>query len=228
MKRVRWFSSDWVIPLDDLSSKMLTLQYNENTSNGFILSKKTKNNISGKFIEKQIKIDKITDPFGNETESRRIIYQVTKFIITNDSIGLELINPSRSIKKFLSIIQGMVGLGLVLSEVKISPIDWLQSIEQEKKCEVKTIQASGIKANENGVAKVSISGVKDIREEFNNFIDGKKHTVDCVKFTLVLNDTLCKLELYKNSTAKITSPYFDELQKIVRNSLLNVTKKANN
>jgi hypothetical protein len=227
MNKVRWFNSRWVIPLNEISEKMLLNQYNEKKGSGFLLSKSTSKIIIGKFIEKKIINEEFQDPFGIKIKREKIIYNITKFIISYNPIGLELINPPRGIRFFLNSLQKIIGFGLVISEIKINPLDWLYTIEKHGKCNVNIIVASGIKAHKNGVAKVTLSGISDIRNEFNNFIKDEKHTIDCIKLTLIINKSICKLELYKNASAKIALAYFDEVEILVKKSLFTTYKKAN-
>lgn len=225
MTRLRWFRSEWVIPLDELASKMLHLQYGEEKQYGFILTAIKENLISGKFVEKQVKVEKTIDPFGNETDLEKIIYQITKFVISDGKIGLELIDPPRGIGKFLEEVRKITGLGFFVSEVNVDPIEWLCLIENSIKCDVISINASGIKANENGIAKVNISGINDIREDFNNFIEERENIIDFIKARMLIKNEYCKAELYKNAAVKIKCSYLEDAQEVIRKSLFELVNK---
>lgn len=220
MKKVRWLYSDWGLPLSELSSKMLGFQYDEERTLGYILSKSTNKLIIGKFIEKKVLPVKVVDPFGNIKTNSRTIYNITNFIIKDDLVGLELINPPRGIKPFINNLHKITGLGLVISEIDIDPLKWLEDIENSHKCTVNSILASGIKEEKNGIAKISMSGINDIRNEFSTFIGNRDHNIDSVKLSLVLDNEVYKLELYKNSVSKIPLEKFEEIKNIVEASYL--------
>lgn len=226
MKKVRWFYSDWVIPLSEISSKMLSFQYNENRGIGYIISINNNKVISGKFIEKKVSLEIITDPFGVEKTNNKIFYNITNFTIKNELIGLEIITPPRTIKPFVNNLYKIIGFGFTIEEVNIKPLLWIKAIEKKHECIVNTILASGIKEEKNGVAKISMSGIRDIRKEFYSFVKEKDHNIDCVKLSLILNNKINKLELYKNASLKISLDNYDEIKNIVESSFLSTYNKS--
>jgi len=225
MTKIRWFYSDWGFPLTELSSKILSDQYSEDKGSGYILSKSNTKIITGKYIEKKVLLEVLTDPFGNEISNNKTIYNITNFTIKDEIIGLEIINPPRTIKPFLNSLHKKIGLGLVVSDIQVNPLTWLQAIERKNPCIVNSILASGIKAESNGIAKLSMSGLKDIRNEFYNFLKEKESNIDCVKASISLDNISYKVELFKNSTSTMPSQSIDILKEILASSLLSIQQE---
>lgn len=220
MKRTKWLSIKLPIPLSDISLKLLQNQYSEKNGEGVILSSSTGNLVSGKFIEKSTILARTTDPFGNVNESIVTSYYVSNFKITDSTPFIEIIDPPRSLKKFTNYFHTLFGLGLVIAELKIDPLHWLTHLENEL-CELSVVHiaASGITVPQNGLAKISISGKKDIRAEFEEMLGNKYRIIDSIKFMGTVSDCVITGELTKIGGAKVTGHLYDGLFDSLRNCL---------
>ena len=220
MNSRKWFITEWPLSLKKLSADMLKNQYNNKLTSGFVLEKVAVKNITGKFITKRIIKENIEDPFGSITEVSRISYDVIKFTINKDKLGLSIIDPPRSIKNFINILHEISGIGLSVSEVTIDPLIWLHSIENSiGKQDVTKIMASDINIHNKGLAKIEVVGKNDIRKEFTKFIQDKYHKVSSVKF----NDNKMKsgsIILRCNGSIKIEGAIPDEIIDTISTSLM--------
>lgn len=196
MKKVKWLYADWPLPISDISKILLSNQYSDGRGHGFVLSSSGGAVISGKYIEKSFSKSIISDPFGNEVESIVVSYYVSKFNISESSLLIELIDPPRSLRKFISRMHSLLGLGLELSDISVDPLVWLQRIESiTSDVVVSNISSSGIRVQKDGLAKISVSGKKDIRHEFSNLVGGKNRNIDTIKFSGFLNECNISVEL---------------------------------
>lgn len=219
MLTVRWLKIIIPITLRVLSEKMLSNQYTDDSGKGFLLSSTISNRVSGKYIEKIINKSTVIDPFGNETESVTTDYYVLNFTF-DDSNYLEIKNPPRSMKKFISNLRDLVGLGLEVSEVSIDPLEWVNNIENSMfPVVVKHISASGIVVPKNALAKISISGEKDIRDEFDSMIGSKHRKIDSIKFISSYDDRQVTAELTNTGAIKFSGHTHDSFLYDVRKCL---------
>ncbi|MFC3282635.1 hypothetical protein [Litchfieldella rifensis] len=225
MKTIRWLRVKWPLPLLEVSKKLIANQYNEDVGRGFILASSGKNRIAGKFVERITEKAFIIDPFGNETESYSTTYYVAKFSFDSSSCFLELESPPRSIRKLASELHSMVGLGLELSDIKVDPLKWLQEIEaSHTPLLVKNISSSAITVPKNGLAKISVSGKKDIRDEFSKVVGKRKRVIDLVKFSGDFNQCSISAEITKTGFIKYSGHIYDgfigDIRKCLERSVL--------
>ncbi|MFT5699728.1 MAG: hypothetical protein ACI8ZB_002594 [Desulforhopalus sp.] len=220
MKKLKWLKAEWPLPIADISKILLDNQYIESKGHGFVLLESNKQKISGKYIERITKTIVSTDPFGNQFESTNVTYYISIFLIDSSSNVIELTDPPRSSRKLLSTLHELLGIGLELSEINVNPLTWLNLFESScGELLVQSIAASGIAVPENGLARISVSGKKDIRNEFDSLVGNKFHQIDSVKASGVVGDCNVTLELFKNSSAKITGHIFDTLTSSIKTCL---------
>lgn len=220
MKKLKWLNAEWPLSIADISRILLDNQYIESKGHGFVLLESNNQKISGKYIERITNSVVTTDPFGNQFESTSVSYYISIFLIDNSSNVLELTDPPRSSRKLLSTLHDLLGIGLELSEINVNPLTWLNFFENScGKLLIHNIAASGIRVPENGLARISVSGKKDIQKEFNSMVGNKFHHIDSVKASGVIEDCNVSLELFKNGSAKITGHIFDTLTSSIKTCL---------
>jgi len=220
MKTIRWLKVKWPLPLIEVSKRLLSNQYDEDRGRGFILTSSGKHRVSGKFVEKITKPTIIVDPFGNETESQTIIYYVSRFSFNSLSELMELESPPRSIRKLISELHSVIGLGMELSDIKVDPLVWLQKLEAlHSPVLVRHISSSGITVPKNGLAKISVSGKKDIRDEFARLIGKKTCVIDLVKFSGVFKQCSIKSEISKSGTIRYSGHVYDGFKEDIKECL---------
>lgn len=220
MKKIRWLHAEWPVPISNISKKILSNQYTEDRGEGFLLSSAGRKLIIGSYIEKSKKRSIVIDPFGNEIESVVISYYVSKFSILNSIDLLQLNDPPRSPRKFLSKLHNIFGLGLVLSDLNIDPLIWLENIEKMLAPVIVTnISASGIRIPTNGLAKICVSGKKDIRNEFYKLIGKKSYCIDSLKFLLTVRECNISVELLKTGTIRFSGHIYDGFIEEMRSCL---------
>lgn len=220
MKTIRWLKVKWPLQLIEISNLLLANQYDEATGRGFLLSSSGTKKISGKYVEKIIEPTLVVDPFGNESESQVVTYYISKFSFDSSSSLMELESPPRSIRKLVAELHSIVGLGMEMSDVKVDPLIWLQELESlYSPVLVRNISSSGITAPKNGLAKISVSGKKDIRSEFGRLVGERPCVIDLVKFSGVFNQCNISAEASRTGTIKYTGQIYDGFREDVKKCL---------
>lgn len=220
MKTIRWLKVKWPLQLVEISKLLLSRQYDEERGRGFVLSSSGKNRISGKYVEKIINPTVIVDPFGNETETQIVTYYVSKFSFNSSSSLMELESPPRSIRKLVTELHSIVGLGMELSDIKVDPLVWIQELEAlHSPVLVRHISSSGITVPKSGVARISVSGKNDIRGEFDRLVGKKTRVIDVVKFNGVFKQCNINAEASKSGTIKYYGHIYDGFREDVKECL---------
>ena len=209
--KTRWLSINLPLSIREFGSEMRQHQYKNDVEDGFIISTANNNSIKAQHVLKKIIRESITDPLGNTLQSERTVYNITKFnITTDDTIGLELIDPPRAVKPFTQALSNIAGFGLTLAPIKVCPLEWIINVEKViGKVKITLIISSEINISNKALAKVHLIGKQDIRMEFSNFLGNKNYIIDCIKCEIFDQNTkdFFFVELYKNATVKIESAY---------------------
>jgi hypothetical protein len=220
MKTIRWVRVKWPLSLAEVSKRLLDNQYSEEIGRGFLLTSSGRERVAGKFVEKMTEKKITVDPFGNETVSYGTEYYVSKFSFDNVSSFIELQSPPRSIRKFASELHSIIGLGMELSDIQVDPLIWLNEIESlNSNLAVKKISSSAISVSRNGLAKISVSGKKDIRNEFFKLIGERVKVIDLVKFSGDFNQCIISAELTKSGSMKYGGHVYDGFLDDIRGCL---------
>jgi hypothetical protein len=120
----------------------------------------------------------------------------------------------------------MLGLGLVIAEITVNPDQWLNEIERsDNKITVTHISSFGIHTPNDSLAKIAVTGHKDVREDFFQLVGDRRHRVSCVKFSMVSSsDVYDTCELLKAGSCKITSAspvfFLEELRRTLEQSYI--------
>lgn len=206
MIKAKWLYSELPVSLSQLSKMMKDNQYTESSGRGFLLSTSTVSKLSGKFIEKVVQKSVVEDPFGQTLDVESISYYVCNFNWISNSNYMYISEPPRSLRKFVNELHHLTGFGLVLSEVNISPEQWLKAVEGSADVvTILEISSYGIRTSQNSTAKVSVGGTSDIRAAFIDMMRGKRYLVDSVKFKAEYESLIVKGELTKTGICRLKS-----------------------
>lgn len=196
MIKAKWLYSELPLTLIELARLMKEQQYSEEIGLGFLLSVSTASKLSGKYIEKQIQRSVVEDPFGEIMETESVSYYTCQFNWSSNSKYMYITNPPRSLRKFLNKLHDMTGLGLVLSEVNVVPERWVSYLERSSdSLKVTQLSSYGIRVSQGATAKITVNGIKDIRDDFTTIISDKRYLIDSIKFKAEFGslELLCEL-----------------------------------
>lgn len=213
MIKAKWLYSELPLSLELVTTILLSEQYSDNKGEGFLLSSSGKQYLSGRYIEKVIGKSIIIDPFGNQSEQETVAYYTCKFSWQNGSKLLCITEPPRSLRKFIAKLHSLLGLGLVIADITIDPLKWLQQIESQLGITTIThVSSFGIHTPVGGLAKIIVSGKKDIRADFEELISNRRHKIDNIKFALKYsNDIQASVELTRTGSCKLNSYNHNEI-----------------
>lgn len=184
MRKIKWLYLELPFSIEETSKILLGNQYTEEVGYGFLLSKVTKTEIQGRYIEKEFSRIVVQDPFGNDVVSSIVSYCIYKFSFNNKSRLLCLYNPPKVIEKFTKRMRNLLGFGFVLSDAIVNPLKWVLHLEEEiGKIDITRISSYGIKVEKVGLAKISVSGGSDIRGEFEKMVASFQYMIESIKFS---------------------------------------------
>ncbi|MBY8157085.1 hypothetical protein KW508_03540 [Vibrio fluvialis] len=204
MIKAKWLYSKLPVSLKQLGKLMKENQYSDISGCGFLLSTSTDSKLVGKYIEKTVLKSVVEDPFGNILETETISYYTCHFNWNAESNYMFVLDPPRSLRKFINKIHSLTGLGVTISEVNVSPKVWLDLIEKEADLvRIFQISTCGINASSDASANVVVTGKNDVTKAFFDLIGDRRYIVDSVKFEAFFDTLPVKGELTKSGTSRI-------------------------
>ncbi|ELH4807165.1 hypothetical protein Q9X96_000135 [Vibrio vulnificus] len=220
MIKAKWLYSELPVSLRQLGKLMKENQYSDDSGSGFLLSTSTDSKLIGKYIEKTALKTVVEDPFGNVAEMETISYYTCHFNWTSESNYMYVLEPPRSLRKFINKVRNLVGLGVIVSEVNVSPKLWLELIEKEADfVRIFQISTCGIKASNDASANVVVTGKGDVKAAFFDLVGDRRYLVDSVKFEASFDELSIKGELTKTGACRIKSPNANFVLDKLRESL---------
>jgi len=174
--RARWFGlSPDDIAIRALADQMQQRQYGRRRAVGFQVEEVRKKYIRGTFIERIEWDDTIEDPARGAFEMHRVEVRRFGFRVSSEVPHIEVIDPPRALGVFVSNISECLGCDVRLSELAVSPADWVRQIEAESgKVIVNAITTRGVPISATAMATIALSGTEDVRKFLKRFTDGAR------------------------------------------------------
>ncbi|WGV04038.1 hypothetical protein QJS62_20225 [Klebsiella pneumoniae] len=131
-KRIVFYDFESYLNYEQIVSRFLEHRFTQDASSGFNINKKAM--IMGFIfdtLKKNINIDKVITPFGDEYENTTIDYAINEVKIKNNT--LHIINPTRSLIPFRTDLLKCLGFQCVISNKVINLNSVLSLLSEHKK-----------------------------------------------------------------------------------------------
>lgn len=220
MKRYRWSYAKWSLNMRELSQRIRSNPFGDESVEGFIIDRTRDDYIEARYIERIEYVDKIIDPFGNETEFERVVYNQCEFRATSSFPGLELVNAPRKTQRLVSRLLEINNFSLIIEPFSIEVLDWASQLQNlaDITVTVDSMQIGSLELAPKTYAKVVIKGDKDVREAGKKFTIGKHHEVE--KVQLRIQGGFQGTVILENSgAAKVDVTHNDDFVTILRKGL---------
>lgn len=221
MNRVRWLNAEWPFAMRTIGAKLKAMPFTEDGMDGFAIERVRDDFIEGRFIEKYIYQEVITNPFGEGEVIERTSYRSTDFTLFTDFPCIEIRNGQRSIKEFVNSLLQACNFTLVVSPVTVNLLDWVASFHNAvgRKIVVDSVQVSGVALEEGITGKILLKGDRDVREAIDSIVGGKRYKLEKVQLKLVSSSKSISIHLASNGTAKIPDNHESDLLPLLRQAL---------
>jgi len=160
---------------DQLVAGMNSDQFTSNVSSGFLIDNLRPDSIRARFVEKAEVVDKLTDPFGNETEVKRTQYSQLRFRLQRQTPQIEIYDAPRKINAFVNRLGEFSRGATAIYSPEVSVSAWLRALSQEAESVVVTgALITDLELGESVTAKIALTGERDVRKFIEGIADGKK------------------------------------------------------
>ncbi len=225
MYRVRWFTVNWNNTYSKVVNEILSNSYDENKFYGFKTYKKEKDTLYGVFIKKKEIEERIENPLTNEIILyKKIIYEQTKFNLENKELGIELINPSRSIQEIINTFSSLSNFNISVKSLEINLIEFITLLKLDfKSLLISEIECKNIKIKENTVVKIVAKNNRtDVYTDINNFLDNYKYIIEKIKCSMTINNVSMSFELTSKGSFKTNKKNIESLMPVIKNNILKI------
>jgi len=228
MKRVRWLSATWPVPMRVLGSRMKDFTFTPDSFDGFVIERIRDNSIEASFIEKVAYSEVTTDPFGKEDVFERVIYRSVSFSLFSEFPHIEIKDSQRSTKEFISKLLELCNFSLTVSPISANLFDWVECLEMnlEQTIFVDSLQLSGLVLEEGISAKILLKGNKDVREAVTHFAPNNNFNLEKFQVKVKMDQKSIPIHLSSTGAATIPPDYFEELLPVIRASLPLTSKRS--
>jgi len=210
MDKILWLRVEWKGSFEVVRSNLAKSSYTESDGSGFILEQVRERLISGRFVEKRVFDYETLDPFNNTVRFQNTRYDYVHFRISTESVGLEIWNPPRSIRTFLSTLAEFSGFRIAVSNLKINILSWMRNIESSLgRIELESLVCDEIMFSSSSRGRLWLAGSGDLLKTVERFGAVRVREVAFRYFhpakgtgKSLLNDSgFCKISGTRDSTA---------------------------
>ncbi len=220
MSRHRWFLTKWPITISSIAEKLRENTFQDGKSEGFVLDRIRKEYLEARFIER-IEYDTIvTDPFGKEFSLKQLNFIQSKFVISIQQPGLEIIDAPKSVTNLITYLSELNNFSLSLDSITVDVLKWTHLLQNELKTdiEIESVQIGKLVLAKDILAKVLIKGSGDVRNSCLEMTQNKSFVIEKVQIKLKDSHS-SKILLTNTAVAHINSAQNTEIHIALRDSL---------
>lgn len=223
MMKVKWIKINCQLSITEMAERLMTDSFTEDKGKGFIFDKYRPNYFHGRFIEKIITEDKISNLYGDLTPVERIEYRTTNFTVDKQfSPVVSIGNPPRTLKPFAQSLVKNLGLGISVEEIEVDPFSWYTHLCKRLTLRIILLEVSQIQVAEFALAKMQISSTNDLKKYFNDELSNKKLRLDRLTCSIHSAEYIGKIKLFRNGMAQIDARAGKNLSELLFESLMEI------
>ena len=208
MTRLQWFEITKFShrELKRLTDRLLDEKYDNKRGWGYQVSEARRQFLTGRFIEKEKRIETITDPFGKTQSFEIFVYREIIFRLQPEWPQLQIENPPRNLGPFFTSIGEYLNFEVGISEIRIAPTDWIQAFQKKfSSTKVVKAQINNIIVSNSSSAALLIAGSEDVQKHFRELTRGRKYNLSSAQMEFFDNGVTVKFEVNESARVKIIS-----------------------
>lgn len=176
-------------------------------------------NYIGEIKSTYVEMEKIhqdyLDPLGERHEQTLINYNIFEFSISpmaKDIYLLSIVNPPKSIKKFIDRLSSSFNYEVTFSMVDLhlnEIIKKLSTNEKTRLLKINKLKASGLKLNDTSTACIDIVSKGNAIQEIDDYAKGSMYIIDKIKGQMYFNDQKISFEMSKSGLLSLSNEDLD-------------------
>jgi hypothetical protein len=205
VRRVKWIAAKWPVSFRDLGRRLAESKFSADSTRGFILTRTRNDIIEGKYFERFLTTDVVTDPFGEQKSYERIEFKSTHFLFSPNFPQVELSNSPRSINSFTSHLLQIMDFKLEWITLNVNVLTWAEQLEKliGGNVTISQIQVTGLKVDEFTTLAASLTSTRDIRGALTDFTKKRSHQLDRLVASVPIEGRTLRVELRSDATIRL-------------------------
>jgi hypothetical protein len=205
--RYRWYTFDGGFSCEEfqeISSKMLAMQYAEAKAFGFRLSTANTAQIQGEFIEELHDEVEVRSPLGGVYKYSSVNFNLVQFKLLRQPLALRLTNPPRRLQPLFMELKAICGSAPIHPAVDLRK--WLDRwLMKRSDVVVSEIAFADMPVGRATRAAIRFESPDDVRQDVSRFLSGREPAISSIVFEFDDGDSRGKCELRVNCSAIITA-----------------------
>jgi hypothetical protein len=228
MKRVKWLAAKWPVSMRTLASRMKSQLFSADSFDGFVIERIRDDYIEGHYVEKINYQETVIDPFGHETVFDRIGYRQIDFTLYADFPNIELREPDRSIREFVSKLLEICDFSVTIEPLSIDLLGWVSELEVAGNGHllVNSLQVAGVEFEKGVFAKILLKGDDDVRPTLDRIASMKVFDLEKLQVKIPCQQKLLPVQLSSSAQAKIPDDLWEELRPVLRAGLGRIRRRS--
>jgi hypothetical protein len=209
MSKYRWYSATFGMTTAKLADRMRKRAFvasQDDDTDGFRVQERKGASLVGQYIERQVWIEHIVLPTGDEFDEPRSRAWITHFSVSEGTaLNLLLTDPPRRTSQFLNALDEASGYDCAIASVQVNLLGWVEAIERTVG-PVKVIYAecSGVQLSPTVLGRYAFRGSDDVRKEVHKVVGPKKRaTMDVARCEFFWEGQRAVLDLSRQGMAKV-------------------------
>ena len=196
----------------EIETGILSNEFNSSNSYGFRIHSRRKGFINATLIEKIEFVEKIIDPFGDETQIQRIKYQNINFEIKNSPPQIVIFHPPNSYRKLLNQLAEYTNYNVSIESKTINLLVWAKKLyDSNFNGKIVKMNIKNILYDKTTIGNLTLIGENDLEKMGKEIIAGKKHLIKELRIALEDNATASYVDLNNVGKIKFNKPVGNEL-----------------
>jgi hypothetical protein len=209
MSKYRWYSAAFGMTTAKLADRMRRRAFvasQDDDTEGFRVQERRGTSLVGQYIERQVWVEHIVLPTGDEYEEPRSRAWITHFSISEGTtLNLLLTDPPRRTAQFLNALDEASAYDCTISPVQVSLLGWIEAIERNVgAAKVTYAECSGVQLSPTVLGRYAFRGSDDVRSEVHKVVGPKKRaTMDVARCEFMWEGQRAVLDLSRQGVAKV-------------------------
>lgn len=222
MMKTKWLEVELPINLVELYELLRSSPYSDRVSRGYDILELFDDKISGKYIEKNIQVEKVVIPFGGSNEIEITRYIVVDFHFVHLCLNKYLLiidTPPRSLRSFIDSLYNLIGYGFFVSPLSFDLKLMLNILKESLNpvtIRLRKVKVSGVQISEKTSATIDLTSRGDPMSDLDNLFGFSKITLERITGSLIRAGKSTEIEISKNGSFVYSESFYEELLYIIK------------
>jgi hypothetical protein len=176
IERLSWYtlSTESQPSPRSLASALQARRFTETNTSGFVLDEVRPGHLSGRYVQRSIVLEQVTDPFGNTVSNERVVFNQVRFRYQSAQPQLELTDSPRAKAAFVAELMVALDARATIAPVQLDVRSALRALEKTVgKVVVSRLDVRGVALDGAVVANLVFEGAREVRKSAAEFLQTK-------------------------------------------------------